>query len=86
MITEKVTKLIGTLRRLKSYLPLSVLVIIYMSLIQPHFDYHSSVCMRQFREGLGMQASKITKSSCMDYYGVRLQCSFRSDFELGKLG
>jgi hypothetical protein len=31
MIIEKVTKVIGALRRLKSYLPLSVLVIIYKS-------------------------------------------------------
>jgi hypothetical protein len=42
MITEKVTKVIGALRRLKSYLPLSVLVIIYKSLIQPHCDYCST--------------------------------------------
>jgi hypothetical protein len=42
MITEKVTKVIGALRRLKSYVPLSVLVIIYKSLIQPHCDYYST--------------------------------------------
>jgi hypothetical protein len=42
MITEKETKVIGALRRLKSYVPLSVLVIIYKSLIQPHCDYYST--------------------------------------------
>jgi hypothetical protein len=57
------------------FIILSVLVTIYKSLVQSHFD-HCSIAFGQFREGLGMQASKITKQSCTDCYGVRLQCSF----------
>jgi hypothetical protein len=43
MITEKVTKGIWVLRWLKSYLPLSVPIIIYKSLIRQYFDYCRSV-------------------------------------------
>jgi hypothetical protein len=39
----KVTKVIGTLKRLKSYVPQPVLIQIYKSLIQPRFDYCNSV-------------------------------------------
>jgi hypothetical protein len=38
-IISKVSKVIGVLRRLKPLLPQSTLVLIYNSLIQPHFDY-----------------------------------------------
>ena len=44
-IISKVSKVIGVLRRLKSLLPLSALVLIYNSLIQPHFDYCSVICL-----------------------------------------
>ena len=42
-IISKVSKVIGILRRLKSLLPLSALVLIYNSLMQPHFDYCSVI-------------------------------------------
>ena len=42
-VISKVTQVIGILRRLKSPLPRQTLIFIYKSLIQPHFDYCSSV-------------------------------------------
>ena len=42
-IVSKVSKVIGVLRRLKPFLPLSALVLIYNYLIQPYFDYCSVI-------------------------------------------
>ena len=42
-IVSKVSKVLGVLRRLKPLLARSTLVLIYNSLIQPHFDYCSIV-------------------------------------------
>ena len=42
-IVSKVSMVLGVLRRLKPLLPKSTLVLIYNSLIQPHFDYCSIV-------------------------------------------
>ncbi len=72
VIISKVSKVIGVLRRLKSLLPLSALVLIYNSLIQPHFDY-CSVIWDNLAGGLGQKlqrmqnrAAQIITSS--DYY------------------
>ena len=42
-IVSMVSKALGVLRRLKPLLSRSTLVLIYNSLIQPHFDYCSIV-------------------------------------------
>ena len=42
-ISKKVAKGLGVLRRLRSFVPKSILITIYNSLIVPHLDYCSSV-------------------------------------------
>ena len=42
-VISKVTQVNGILRRLKSFLPRQTLILIYIFLIQQHFDYCSSV-------------------------------------------
>jgi hypothetical protein len=71
-IVSKVSKVIGVLRRLKPLLPLSALVLIYNSLILPHFDY-CSVIWDNLAKGLGQtlqrmqnRAARIITGS--DYY------------------
>ena len=73
-ITSKITKIIGVLRRLKSYLPRRILILIYKSLIQPHFDYCSSVWgnlgkgLAQKLQQLQNRAARIINGS---HYSVR---------------
>ena len=57
-IISKVSKVIGVLRRLKSLLPLSALVLIYNSLIQQHFDY-CSVIWDKLAGGLGQKLQRM---------------------------
>lgn len=57
-IISKVSKVIGVLRRLKPLLPLSALVLIYNSLIQPHFDY-CSVVWDNLSKGLAQKLQRI---------------------------
>ena len=52
------SKVIGVLRRLKSLLPLSALVLIYNFLIQPHFDY-CSVIWDNLAGGLGQKLQRM---------------------------
>ena len=42
-ISKKIAKVLGELRRLKPYLPRDILITIYKSFIQPHFDYCSEI-------------------------------------------
>ena len=53
-IVSKVSKVLGVLRRLKPLLPRSTLVLIYNSLIQPHFDY-CSIVWDNLGKGLGQK-------------------------------
>ena len=56
----KVSKVIGGLRRLKPLLPQSILVLIYNSLIQRHFDYCSIVWDRgSLGKGLGQKLQRL---------------------------
>ena len=57
-VISKVTQVIGVLRRLKSFLPCQTLILIYKSLIRPHFDYCSSVCVN-LGKGLGHQLQQL---------------------------
>ena len=71
-IISKVSKVIGVLRRLKSLLPLSALVLIYNSLIQPHFDY-CSVIWDNLAGGLGQKLQRMQNRAARiitgsDYY------------------
>ena len=72
-IISKVSKVIGILRRLKPLLPLSALVLIYKSLIQPHFDY-CSVVWDNLAKGLGQKLQRLQNRAARII--VRLQ--FRS--------
>ncbi len=71
-IISKVSKVIGVLRRLKSLLPLSALVLIYNSLIQPHFDY-CGVIWDNLAGGLGQKLQHMQNRAAQiitgsDYY------------------
>jgi hypothetical protein len=71
-IVSKVSKVIGVLRRLKPLLPLSALVLIYNSLIQPHFDY-CSVIWDNLAKGLGKKLQRMQNRAARiitgsDYY------------------
>ena len=39
LITKKVNKGLNILRRLREFVDLNILIIIYKTLVQPHFDY-----------------------------------------------
>ncbi len=70
-IISKVSKVIGVLR-LRSLLPLSALVLIYISLIQPHFDY-CSVIWDNLAGGLGQKLQRMQNRAARiitgsDYY------------------
>ena len=72
-IISKVSKVIGVLRRLKSLLPLSALVLIYNSLIQPHFDYCSVIKIIWLGGGLGQKLQRMQNRAARiitgsDYY------------------
>ncbi len=72
VLHSKVSKVIGVLRRLKSLLPLSALVLIYNSLIQPHFDY-CSVIWDNLAGGLGQKLQRMQNRAARiitgsDYY------------------
>jgi hypothetical protein len=67
-----VSKMIGVLRTLKPLLPLSALVLIYNSLIQPHFDY-CSVIWDNLAKGLGQKLQRMQNRAARiipgsDYY------------------
>ena len=71
-IISKVSKVIGVLRRLKSLLPLSALVLIYNFLIQSHFDY-CSVIWDNVAGGLGQKLQRMQNRAARiisgsDYY------------------
>ena len=69
---SKVSKVIVVLRRLRPLLPLSALVLIYNSLIQPHFDY-CSVIWDNLAKGLGQKLQRMQNRAARiitgsDYY------------------
>ena len=68
-IVSNVSKVIGVLRRLKPLLPLSALVLIYNSLIQPHFDYCSVIWdnLGQKLQRMQNRAARIITAGS-DYY------------------
>ena len=71
-IVSKVSKVIGVLRRLKRFLPLSALVLIYNSLILPHFDY-CSVIWDNLAKDLGQKLQRMQNRAARiitgsDYY------------------
>ena len=57
-IVSKVSKVLGFLRRLKPLLPRSTLVLIYNSLILPHFDY-CSIVWDNLGKGLGQKLQRL---------------------------
>ena len=57
-IVSMVSKALGVLRRLKPLLSRSTLVLIYNSLIQPHFDY-CSIVWDNLRKGLGQKLQRL---------------------------
>ena len=69
---SKVSMVIGVLRRLKSLLPLSALVLICNSLIQPHFD-HCNVIWDNLAKGLAQKLQRMQNRAARiitgsDYY------------------
>ena len=61
-IVSKVSKVFGVLRRLKPLLARSTLVLIYNSLIQPHFDY-CSIVWDNLDKGLGQKLQCLQNSA-----------------------
>ena len=61
-IVSKVSKVIGHWRRLKPLLPRSTIVLIYNSLIQPHFDY-SNIVWDSFVKGLGQKLQRLQNTA-----------------------
>ena len=61
-IVSKVSMVLGVLRRLKPLLPKSTLVLIYNSLIQPHFDY-CSIVWNNLGKGLGQKLRRLQNRS-----------------------
>ena len=61
-IVSKVSKVLGVLRRLKPLLPRSTLVLIYNSLIQPHFDY-CSIVWDYLGKGLGQKLQRLQNTA-----------------------
>ena len=57
-MVSKVSKVLGILRRLKPLLPRSTLVLIYNSLIQPHFDY-CTIVWDDLGRGLGQKLQRL---------------------------
>ena len=70
---------IALLRRVKPYLDVNTLNVLYKALIQPHFDYCSVVWYGRFKEDCGKldviqkRCARIILSA--DYYTLQILCS-----------
>jgi hypothetical protein len=68
-ICSKVGAGIGAMRRIKPFVPLPTLKMLYNAIVQPYFDYCSPLWDNC---GIGMKTAKISNSGCNGNYWGKL--------------
>ena len=64
-ISEKIASAIGTIKRIRHLIPFHILINVYYSLVQPHFDYCNEV-WGNCKKGLSDKLQKLqNRAACL---------------------
>ena len=84
VITTKVNKSIGLLRKLQKTLPRPVLMTMYKTFVRPHLDYGDIIYDEAYNETFHQKLESIQYNACLDLLGaIRGSSRGKLYYELG---